>query len=283
MYRNKFLPLLQSVCTANTKDVFSMAKQLGFSEFGKRGRKYVFKPGFSPTSPLVVCHADTVVKGGDGPHPFAYDKASDTVNSIALDDRLGVACMFDAIQNKRGHLSKCAFLICDDEEIGQSTAQVFDRDIAPNFLVELDRRGTDVVCYEYESVLFSSLLTSVGFRVGQGSFSDICYLGEYGVCGFNVGIGYHNEHSDKCHAKLSDTQSQIAILERFLSRFWSLRLDWEDTSYRSRPLRNDPYCTGNGSFIDDDFEYDDEYELWYNKTYKQNSADKLNFDDFPNF
>jgi hypothetical protein len=281
MNRSKFLPLLQSVCTSTTKDVFAMAKTLGFSEFGKRGRKYVFKPGFSPTSPLVVCHADTVVNGGDGPHPFAYDKQSDTVNSIALDDRLGVACMFDAIRNETGHLSKCAFLICDDEEIGDSTAQVFDRKITPNFLVELDRRGVDVVCYEYESALFSGLLSSVGFHVGRGSFSDICYLGKYGVCGFNVGIGYHNEHSEKCHARLSDTQSQLATLEQFFARFFDLRLAWEDTSCRGS-VRDDYYGIGN-TLTDGDFVYDEEIESWYRKNYKDNPADRLNFEDYRNF
>lgn len=231
MNRKSFLSVLKSTCQAKTGDVFRMAKDRGFSlrSIGKAKQKrtYAFRPGLLPTSPLVVCHADTVVNGGDGPHEFAYDKPSDTVTSIALDDRLGIACMFYAIDNKTP-ISDCAMLICDDEEIGHSSAQVFQEKIKPNFLIELDRRGVDVVCYEYDSTLLRSLLKSCDFTIGNGSFSDICYLQSLGVVGFNVGIGYHNEHSTKCHAKLSDTDSQIARLLRFIAKFGDVRLDYDE-------------------------------------------------------
>lgn len=233
MNRATFLPLLKLVCQSKTSEVFRLAKDRGFSlrAVGKKGskdkRRYAYKPGASPTSPLVVCHADTVVNGGDGPHGFAFDSKTDTVTSIALDDRLGVACMFHAIDNKTP-LADCAMLICDDEEIGYSSAQVFKEKIKPNFLVELDRRGVDVVCYDYDSVLLRSLLKFSGFTIGNGSFSDICYLQALGVVGFNVGIGYHNEHSVGCHAKLSDTEAQIARLLGFIAKFGDVRLEYDE-------------------------------------------------------
>lgn len=230
--RKAFVPLLKSVCISTTKEVFQAAKNRGFTirsiaNGNREKRIYAFRSGVSPNSPMIVCHADTVVNGGAGPHDFAYDKASDTVTSIALDDRLGVACMFHAIDNKTP-LADCAMLICDDEEIGYSSAQVFKEKIKPNFLVELDRRGVDVVCYDYDSTLLRSLLKSCDFTIGNGSFSDICYLQSLGVVGFNVGIGYHNEHSIKCHAKLSDTDSQIARLLRFIAKFGDVRLDYDE-------------------------------------------------------
>lgn len=228
MQRATFLPLLESLCVSDTLSVFRAAKALGFRLIKRKGQRLAFRPGATKHSPLIVCHADTVVNGGDGPHPFSYSAESDTVTSIALDDRLGIACMLSAVDASLP-LASCAMLICDDEEIGNSSARVFSLDITPNFLVELDRRGTDVVCYEYETRLLRSLLTHAGFRIGRGSFSDICYLGIYGVCGFNVGVGYHNEHSHKCHAVLADTFSQLGKLDQFLAKFGDVRLDWSES------------------------------------------------------
>ena len=226
----KFSALLSDLCKAKTRQVFQMSTGYGFKLYSAKGRTgkqtYAFRKGKLPTSPLIVCHADTVVKGGDGPHDFSYDPLTHKAVSIALDDRLGIACMFYGIKNK-SFLRDCAMLICDDEEIGNSSAQVFTQDIAPNFLVELDRRGTDVVCYQYDSALLRSLIESVGFRVGNGSFSDICYLENFGVVGFNVGVGYHREHSTECHAVLTDTDSQLTKLGLFFDRFSGTRLAYD--------------------------------------------------------
>ncbi len=231
MNRRNFLSLLKPTCLASTDDVFRMAKDRGFTIRTNKGRSeqriYAFRPGSTPTAPLLVCHADTVVNGGTGPHGFSFNKRSDTVTSIALDDRLGVTCLFYGLAY-RTPLAECAMLICDDEEIGYSSAQVFSEKIKPNFLVELDRRGTDVVCYDYDTPLLRSLLTFSGFKIGSGSFSDICYLQSLGVAGFNVGVGYHREHSVECHAKLGDTQAQLERLYKFLGKFGDVRLDHID-------------------------------------------------------
>lgn len=225
---------LKSLCLSTVSQVFTSSKALGFKLYASKDRKYAFRPGDSPTSPLVVAHVDTVVAGGNGKHNYAVK--GDLVNSIALDDRLGVACMFDAISLKKP-LADCAMLLCDDEEIGCSTAQIFKHKISPNFLVELDRRGTDVVCYEYESDLLIGLLKYAGFKLGSGSFSDICYLNHYGVCGFNIGVGYHQEHTVQCYANLKDTSAQLARLDVFLAKFRDVRLDWSDNYADSRFFR----------------------------------------------
>lgn len=245
---------LETLCRSTTKQVFDLLSTKGFHYNGQ----YAFRPGAKKSSPLVVCHADTVVDGGDGPHSFSQD--GHKVVSIALDDRLGIACMVDAI-DRQTLLSNCAMLVCDDEEIGRSTAKQFKEDICPNWMVELDRRGTDVVCYEYESTLFSSILESVGWTVGQGSFSDICYLGALGVCGFNMGVAYHNEHSKDCHADLRQTKSQLSKLDRFLSTFATVRLAYDGQRSNSRFGLSDDYYQG----YDDgwaDASSNDKYDDW---------------------
>jgi hypothetical protein len=239
-----FHATLKALCLAKTAEVFEVLTKLGFEVvYNHRGKRYAYRPGVSSTSPLVVCHADTVVNGGSGIHNYAVE--GDKVVSIALDDRLGIACMVDAITANKP-LAACAMLVCDDEEIGQSTASLLDTTDEPNWMVELDRRGTEVVSYQYETPLLNSLLRSVGFKTGYGSFSDICSLEHLGVVGFNVGVGYHNEHSEACHANLQDTFAQLGRLDKFLAKFGDVRLDHESDDFgnddRYEPLQyNDRY------------------------------------------
>lgn len=222
--------LLKTLCLSSTNEVFDILGRYNFSTiYPQKKRRYAFRPGRTATSPLVVCHADTVVLGGFGPHNF--NVKGDLVNSIALDDRLGIAAML-ALIDVKSPMADCAMLVCDEEEIGRSTASLFDEPITPNWMVELDRRGTDVVCYEYDSPILRSLLQHVGYEVGQGSFSDICYLEHLYVCGFNMGVGYHREHSTECFADLRDTVSQMGKLEKFYAKFHDVRLDFEPMTYR---------------------------------------------------
>lgn len=242
-----FEKTLRTLCKIPTRDVFGLAETLHFSVETRGKRRFAYRPGITAESPMIVCHADTVVAGGEAGHEYRFSKG--VAHSIALDDRLGIACMFHAI-NESTPLSDCAMLICDEEEVGRSTAQIFDFDVIPNWLVELDRRGTDAVMYDYESPLLASLLRSVGFAIGRGSFSDICYLESLGVVGFNIGVGYHSEHSDHCHAKLADTFAQIDRLTAFLAKFGDVRLDheqrttWRDDDY----TRDEPYWRDWHSF-----------------------------------
>lgn len=216
--------ILKVLCQSTTSQVFSLLRTEGFEirwrkgVIGRRAKRYAYRPGRTNTSPLVVCHADTVVNGGDGPHPYRIE--GDRVTCIALDDRLGIACMLSAT----GLLGGCAMLVCDDEEIGRTSAHVFSEACEPNWMVELDRRGTDVVTYDYGSPLLHGLLQGVGFEIGNGSYSDISALEHLGVIGFNVGVGYNGEHTPDCYAVLSDTRAQLERLNEFLKKFAETKL-----------------------------------------------------------
>jgi hypothetical protein len=131
-------------------------------------------------------------------------------------------------------LSECAMLVCDNEEIASTTASTFTDDTLamngtseaglPVWLMEFDRRGVDVVTYAYGNDTFHSLLESVGFTIGEGSFSDISSMTDIGRSGVNVGIGYHNEHSTRCHARLSDTLLQLARAVQFCEFYSTITL-----------------------------------------------------------
>ena len=266
-----FRHILRTLCVSTTTEVFASLARLHFDVVVSRDkRRYAYRPGKHACSPLMVCHADTVVNGGETQH--RYECENGLPYSIALDDRLGIACMVDAIHRK-SELADFAMLVCDDEERGNSTASLFQTESQPNWLVELDRRGTDAVMYSYESPIFSSLIESCGFEIGNGSFSDICYLEHLGVCGFNVGVGYHSEHSERCFARLTDTKSQLDRLTHFYRKFGDVRLPFEpyledDYEDYDTPLwsdwrgRNAKATTAVVEYIDTDdegevIEYDD--------------------------
>ena len=254
-----FEDYVSAACNCKRDNLFTMLKGYGFRVYNRtKEERHALRLSDNPYAPLIVCHADTVRsvrrthdwvyvtddKGAKvskrvpaSPRPdyhYTYDPASHYVNCLGLDDRLGIALMLMMIDQKHA-MADCHMLVCDNEETGNSTASVlqarFNRSaklrkrFQPNWMVELDRRGTDAVMYEFRSDILSGLLRSVGFNIGTGSFSDICHLDELGVAGFNIGIGYHNEHTLDCHADLDDTLKQYARL----CAFWCL--------YQHVPLR----------------------------------------------
>lgn len=153
---------------------------------------------------LAVAHLDHVVK--------TRPVMRDTVISCGqLDDRLGAWVILFLLPYLGINVD---VLLTDSEETGQSTAQYFVPPKDYNWVVEFDRRGTDVVLYQYDSPSNRELLEEAGFSIGVGSFSDISYL-DIGVSGFNIGVGYHNEHTRFCYADLRDTIDNVALFADF--------------------------------------------------------------------
>jgi len=228
----EFELVVRECCTLTTDDMFAQLVDVygftlthhGSEQWGKKGamihNRYAYRPGKYADSPLLVCHADTVL----GNLSYSYDVERLVVTSSELDDRLGIACMLYSLLLGNA-LSECAMLVCDNEEIASTTASTFTDDTLamngmtetglPVWLMEFDRRGVDVVTYVYGNDTFHSLLESVGFTIGEGSFSDISSMTDLGRSGVNVGIGYHSEHSTKCHARLSDTLLQLGRAVQF--------------------------------------------------------------------
>jgi hypothetical protein len=152
-------------------------------------------------SVLGVAHLDWVLF-----RKPSLSKDKHRVYCPQLDDRLGVWVILDLLPALYG--IKYDVLLTDSEEVGRSTAKDFT---APpkdyNWIFQFDRRGTDTVLYRYDSPENRKRLEACGLTTGSGTFSDICYLNHLGVSGWNIGTGYHNEHSQTCHAKLQDTRS----------------------------------------------------------------------------
>ena len=165
---------------------------------------YAFKDNGSQV--LAVCHLDSV-------HPcqwFAYDRG--VVFTSVLDDRLGAYAVLDYLSQIKD--IQYDILLTTGEEKASSTGKHFKTSKQYNWLVEFDRRGSDVVVYDYGSHDFESLLAKY-FIVGNGSFSDIAGM-EFLKCkAFNVGIGYHDEHSVNSYCRLDEFRTQMARFIRF--------------------------------------------------------------------
>jgi hypothetical protein len=124
---------------------------------------------------------------------------------------------------------KCDVLLTEGEEMGRSTASDFEAGKKYNWMFSFDRRGTDVVLYDYEDEDdWHDAIQNSSFKIGWGTFSDISSLRHLGVCGMNVGTGYQFEHTDRCHAMLKDT---LMMAYKFVN-FW---MKYKDTMFTYTP------------------------------------------------
>ena len=159
---------------------------------------------------LVVAHCDFVEDLGE--NFSVVELKSDTlVFCPKLDDRLGVYLALDFLP-RAGIVADV--LLTEDEEVGRSTAEDFVPNKAYNWIAGLDRRGTDVVVYQYLDPEFEDLLFDYFESVGGGTFSDISSMERLGIKAFNLGIGFSAEHSEVCHCSVGDCMKQM---ERFIS------------------------------------------------------------------
>jgi len=134
-----------------------------------------------------------------------------------LDDRLGVYTILHLLPQMGINVD---ILFTFDEESACSTGGQFDAPKKYHWLVEFDRRGSDVVMYEYlhDQPLTSDLKT-VGWTPGHGLYSDISDMEHLGVGAFNVGTGYHREHTDSCFFSVRELTAQLGKFFQFWKRF----------------------------------------------------------------
>ena len=156
-------------------------------------------------------------------HVQKFRQDGNIVYSVSLDDRLGLYTMLNLLP-KLGIVTDILFTT--NEEIGQSTAQFFMPTKDYNWLYQFDRRGDGVVMYDYETPELCDIMQTYNFRIDRGSFSDICYLNDMGVAGFNFGTGYYNEHTLACYADLSILDKQVSKFAHFYNDYKNIKLSY---------------------------------------------------------
>jgi len=156
-----------------------------------------------------------------------------------LDDRLGVWVILDQLK-KAG--IKCDILLTDSEEDGQSTAQYFKPPKQYNWMMEFDRQGGGTAMYDYEDQTTRDLVREYDYDVDHGSFTDLCELYHLKCKGFNFGVGYHRQHTDKCYANLSETFDSLRKVQ-------SMYRDWSDTYLEHKEVSKPIGYTGYTSNV----------------------------------
>lgn len=173
-------------------------------------------------------------------------QAGKVINSISLDDRLGVWILIQVL-NSMG--IQPDLLFTTGEEVGMSTAQFFTppADVKYNWMFQFDRRESKPVMYEYDDQDMRDRLRSVGVDATFGSFSDICYMGHLGIKGINWGTCYNNEHDESCHANLRQLQGSIQKFKKFWNRYHTTMMPHDATTKK--------YTTRMYAWDTDDFDY----------------------------
>lgn len=182
----------------------------GYGETTSKGNKdgdtYIYQDNGS--SVLGVAHLDTVQ--GASRASVIHVEGERVLICPKLDDRLGVYIITHVLP-KLG--INCDWLLTTGEESGNSSAEWFKTEKAYNWAFSFDRAGDDAVLYHHDHKALRKALNKFGFRIGEGTFSDLSYL-SIGCSGVNIGCGYHNEHGIHAYALLSQTFSQIGLFKR---------------------------------------------------------------------
>lgn len=204
---------LQKRCSQSTPNLMS---ELGGTIIGKQGDQYAFKDTGSRI--LSIAHLDSVQT------KYHFRVIRDRLYCPVLDDRLGVYTIMDLLPSLDINMD---ILLTDNEESFRSTALNFEPPREYNWIVEFDRRGTDVVTYDYD---WDAYLKDY-FDIGIGTYSDIVDLGFLECKGLNVGVGYEDEHSLYAYFSMSSYVSQINKFTRFYRESKDIYFPHEDIGW----------------------------------------------------
>ena len=181
-------------------------------------KDYVYVLGDIPVA--LIAHLDTVHRCP--PTEFFHDKSKQTIWSpqgLGADDRAGVFSILKIIE--AGY--RPSIILTTKEESGGIGASKFISDfyepkVATNFLIELDRCGTnDAVYYDLNVPEFENYITNFGFQTEWGTFSDISIIAPaWRRPAVNLSIGYNCEHSLGEHLNYQVTYQTIEKVKKIL-------------------------------------------------------------------
>jgi len=256
---------LSRYLTATEAEVAALA---GAQRCGTDASPWYFKDNGSQV--LAVAHLDYVGSASHAPQRITLKPAQGADRELifhpALDDRLGAYIIGDVLP-KYG--VRVDILYTTGEETHKSSAKVFAPIKSYDWVVEFDRRGTDVVGYQYQDddCEWSKLVRAAKMTVGNGSYTDIVDLEFMKVLCFNWGIGYHNEHTAYCHVEMLELRQQLYGFMTFYEQNVGKKLPFEPKP-KKFVWYNGQHKYYGGKWNDKD---DDEAPYYYGK-YTASSA-----------
>lgn len=196
------------------KMLVSELTRMGYRTQTKKG--FIYAKGSLPV--LLVAHLDTVHKEPVKTVCYSADGSiAMSPEGIGGDDRAGVYMILQIIKKHRCHV-----LFCEDEETGGIGAHKFTGSNIKqevNYIVELDRRGSDdAVFYDCDNLEFTKFVTCFGFKQEWGSFSDISVIAPVlQVAAVNISAGYYAEHSRHEYVNLRVMEKNIERVGNMIS------------------------------------------------------------------
>jgi hypothetical protein len=260
------LAALYKFCHASIDDIGAHIIKNGGTQTYFQGQRYWYIPGSDNAKVLMVGHADTVstdMKTGAVPseQPFYYQTDPKTnrpeVVSLSMDDRMGLFTIMWVLPQFGLDYD---ILITEDEESGMSSASLFDPPKQYNWAGEFDRSGDDVVMYDYHNDDNVALLQEAGFKVGYGSFTDICYLEtQLNASAFNFGTGYYRAHTTSCYVDIIEWWGMVQKFIAFFNNMKDTHIPYSPKKYTVSAGR---YLTVPSYSYDSDgwYEYRDAYK-----------------------
>lgn len=253
------MKLFQKICKMKQSQLKRwLSKRYQDSEYiihNENGFLYL-EPKVNAVPICLVAHMDTVHK--EQPREFVIEKhPNQTVLSspqgIGGDDRCGIYMIVSLLDaGYRPHV-----IFVEDEEIGCVGARLFAGSTYPskmeiNFIVELDRRGSnDAVYYDCDVPEFEEFITqTTGFKTAEGSFTDICKIApEVGVAAVNLSCGYYKEHSLEHYVVWEEMQNTLLQVIKLLT-IESIKFKYVEHTGYSNSYIYGSYVVGTFTWID---------------------------------
>ena len=195
-------------------------------------QRYIYIPGSRKDRIVLVAHTDTVwdnaySKSFSGEQGITFENgifsSANPTCGIGADDRAGCAMLW--VLRDCGH----SILLVDGEEHGKlgarylrkSNPKLFRQLNRHAFMIELDWTETGGCLFNQveNTQKFKTYIQNVlGFAEGQSKGGCDLQVLCRDVCGVNLGIGYHNQHTPKECLVLSEWENTLAKLSVFLSQ-----------------------------------------------------------------
>lgn len=236
--RQLALPQLRRRCRQSIAELFAELNGVVVGEFGKQ---FAFKDNGAKV--LAVAHCDTV---RHDEHFEIVKLSKETILfSAQLDDRLGVYTILDLLPRLGIEVD---ILLTENEEIGKSTAKDFTTKKQYNWIVEFDRRGETAVTYQFDEFIKA---VSRYFKFDIGTYSDIAELDFLGCSAVNIGVGYHDEHTGRCHLDIAQYVRQMMRFVRFFNAECDKHFPHEPTAFEftDAPEIGNDFCWSCGTYV----------------------------------
>jgi hypothetical protein len=198
----------------------------GARSFGYGNERSLYITGSRPKKVILIAHADTYWDAdnpciGNTELVIDGERIYNPQGGLGADDRAGCALVW--ILKDLGH----SILITSGEEKGscaikwlidQQPDVIDEINDTHQFMVQFDRgNGRDYKCYDVGTDAFRTYIEQVsGYQEPDRERStDIKYLCKR-ICGVNLSIGYHQEHTKEEYLMFDEWQHTLEMAKKWL-------------------------------------------------------------------